>query len=310
MDPNITPVPDSLQSHTRRTILGACTVAVLLVIVYIIWFGFINETPAARDSGAAWGAFGDFFGGILNPLVAGLALFWLTRSIEMQKVELAAAKEELKLTKIAQQDQATTLEKQRYEQTFFALLEQHNAALAKLTSSNPLNTSALSDADFIRNRVFTHSRDLTDTRFQLLRDNDRCGHYFRVLFQILKFVAIRCPSSTFSPPFTGENLLKEPPSDDEKMYSNIVRSFIGSEIVQLLAVNCVCDEASSYWPYMRLIERYSFLEHMPFTASGGDPIQALLETTSRYRPEAFGKSDFLPRSKGAPAASFFRMEPQ
>lgn len=284
---------DRLKVHTKATVLFACAVAGLLLALYGIWFGLINEIPAARDSAAAWGAFGDFFGGILNPLVAGLALFWLTRSIEIQKEELASTKFELSLAKIAQQDQAKTLEKQRFENTFFSLLEQHNAALSLLNSINQNNSRNISDADFVYNIVFNDRFHLPETRLRLQSQNHRCGHYFRILYQLLKFIAMRCPSSTFAAPFSGTQLIAAAPSEDEKMYSNIIRAFLGTDITQLLAVNCACEEQSTYWTYKCLIERYSLLEHMPFKTQAGDPLRALSETRSVFRADAFGNSDYL-----------------
>jgi hypothetical protein len=39
-----------------------------------------------------WGQFGDFVGGLLNPLVALFAFYWLTESVRIQKQELSATR--------------------------------------------------------------------------------------------------------------------------------------------------------------------------------------------------------------------------
>lgn len=46
-----------------------------------------------------WGQAGDFFGGILNPVVALAALFVLSRGTRYQREELKLAREELRLTR-------------------------------------------------------------------------------------------------------------------------------------------------------------------------------------------------------------------
>jgi hypothetical protein len=256
-----------------------------------MWFGWINDVPASRESAASWGAFGDFFGGILNPLVAGCALFWLTRSIEIQKEELADTKSELAQMKIAQQDQAKTLERQRFENTFFSLLEQHNNALARLNVPNPIHTGQLTDVIYIHNKIFKADLVL-ECKVGLEGENDKCGDYFRVLYHLLKFIAIRCPETNLIRPFFGVQILASVASDDEKFYSNIVRSFLGNHITQILAINCCCDESSSYWNYKCLLERYAFLEYMPFEI-GGRSSSVLDYARGMYDRRVFGESDFL-----------------
>ena len=61
---------------------------------YLIRFGVILGQSLSEDA-QAWGSFGDFFGGLLNPLVAFAALYWLTESVKIQKQELAETREEL-----------------------------------------------------------------------------------------------------------------------------------------------------------------------------------------------------------------------
>lgn len=76
------------------------------------------------------------------------------------------------------------------------------------------------------------------------------------------------------------------------MYANIVRSFMSDEVAQLLAVNCYCETAADvYWRYRLLIERYEFLEHMPFY-NGGDLSSVLVEATVHFNAKVFGNSIF------------------
>lgn len=286
--------PETLRKQTAWTFWGVVAIAVILVVVYPIWFWGFNDLPPADKDPEPWGQFGDFIGGILNPLVALFALYWLTRSIGIQREELAATKQELADTKLLIAEQVKTAEKQRFEDTFFALLDQHNAALRYLTEYVP-NPNDLPLSNALCKRVFP--RD--DTGFNL-RDANRvlrargrdCGHYFRILYQLLKLIAMRCPGTTLKGEFVAENILESRPSTDEKLYSNIVRSFLDVEMTQLLAVNCYCqDDASAYWNYKCLIERYEFLEHMPFSVIGGSN-DVLAGTVMHYRRRAFGNSEF------------------
>lgn len=66
-----------------------------MVGAYVVYFGLILGLNPAKDA-EKWGTFGDFFGGLLNPIVAFAAFFWLTESVKLQKQELAETRAELK----------------------------------------------------------------------------------------------------------------------------------------------------------------------------------------------------------------------
>ncbi|MEJ1366304.1 MAG: hypothetical protein RPU42_14610 [Candidatus Sedimenticola sp. (ex Thyasira tokunagai)] len=70
--------------------LGAIS-AVAIFAFYYSHFGHmeISETPAN------WGPFGDFIGGVLNPIVGLLALIGLLWTIYQNQVELSLAREEM-----------------------------------------------------------------------------------------------------------------------------------------------------------------------------------------------------------------------
>ncbi len=75
--------------------------AAALIVSYVVYFGVLLGQPPAFDADK-WGAFGDFFGGILNPIVAFGAFYWLTQSVKLQKQELSETRLELKRTANAQ----------------------------------------------------------------------------------------------------------------------------------------------------------------------------------------------------------------
>lgn len=271
-----------LRRHTLATLCLAGAFAAVLVLAYFGWFW---ERPVNKTDPGAWGTFGDFMGGLLNPLVAFLALFWLTQSIQIQR-------RELRETRAALDEQSITLEKQRFEGTFFSLLDQHNKVLGDLSERNPNHTSLLSAIDEIHQAVFGKVRSLEDANKHFKTYDVRVGHYFRILYHIFKLIATSAPGSTLGKEFTPEAILATSPSDEEKRYANIVRAFLGTKVTQLLAINCYCSTSqSTYWKYKCLAERYALFEHMPFKANGNT--QALKEAHGRYRISAFGSSEFL-----------------
>ncbi|UOO92690.1 putative phage abortive infection protein [Vitreoscilla stercoraria] len=101
-------------------------IAVLAGVAYFLHFGGYEIQKEA----ASWGAMGDYFGGILNPLIAGCALYVLIKSFKVQKQELKEARDELAKASEAQQLQAQLTQKQieqvdrqNFESLFLRLLE-------------------------------------------------------------------------------------------------------------------------------------------------------------------------------------------
>lgn len=66
-------------------------VAALTVGVYVAHFALVPDSRLSNDP-EDWAAFGDYLGGILNPIVAFSALMLLARSVGIQKRELAETK--------------------------------------------------------------------------------------------------------------------------------------------------------------------------------------------------------------------------
>ncbi|HCM0840930.1 TPA: hypothetical protein N2779_004452 [Vibrio parahaemolyticus] len=99
---------NSIDKKVQVTQWAALFVLVLSVAVYIYWFWYVNGQGISTDS-TVWGAFGDFVGGLLNPIIALSALYWLTVSVKVQKQELAEARESLIDTVRGQKQQTKLL---------------------------------------------------------------------------------------------------------------------------------------------------------------------------------------------------------
>ncbi|WAG12386.1 hypothetical protein NRZ32_04405 [Aeromonas dhakensis] len=71
-------------------------VILLTVGAYILNF---HNLPISQETGN-WGTFGDYIGGILNPLISFTALLYLIKAYRSQKQELEETKDVLKKTEI------------------------------------------------------------------------------------------------------------------------------------------------------------------------------------------------------------------
>jgi len=294
---------DKLEREINITSKIVMTALIAIPIVYFAWF-FLKNNMKLSISTSDWGSFGDFFGGILNPLIAFFAFFWLTRSIKIQKQELMETKEALVGAGVVQANQAEIQKKQRFEDTFFSLLEQHNIALSTLLSNisseatvsvSVVNSTVKKRAiKKIKKIIFANNvSSLREAKKILMENNHIYGHYFRVLYQLLKFIATDCPFSDVGIAFETKNIQESTISREEKTYSNIIRAFLDDDVTQLLAVNCYCEsEDDSFYKFKLLIERYQFLEHMPFLLEQSES-KILAECITVYAKNVFGENTFL-----------------
>lgn len=296
--------PEKLQASLLSIMIIASIIILSVFSAY-----FLNFNDRISTSNSDWGTFGDFIGGTLNPILSFLGLIALLLTISLQSKELELTRNELELTRnelertaSAQEkteavlgEQSKTQIRQQFEGTFFALLEQHNKALEKISEPSDKWHPKKSDLAVIRESVIlSNHQTLAEAKKALESRNDLCGHYFRVLYQILKFISTKIPESKIGDRFNSVSIQEAPLSTNEKMYSNILRSFLSYDITQILAINCCCqDDNDTYWNFKLLIERYAFLEHMPFRVGHRD-IELLSLTKEIYDPKAFGNSQFTP----------------
>ena len=79
--------------------------AVAAVASFISWqyveqFGWtLNHTGANAGIAASWGGFGDYIGGIMNPIVAGVGLIFFIITLKQNEKALKMSAEELRLTR-------------------------------------------------------------------------------------------------------------------------------------------------------------------------------------------------------------------
>ncbi|MGZ8161061.1 MAG: hypothetical protein ACXWT4_19985, partial [Methylobacter sp.] len=118
-------------------VLFICIVAVVLVCSYFFSFSF--PLPKGGDKAQEiWGQFGDYVGGILNPLFSLTTVAALLYTIILQSKELHESTEQLKLSAEAFQKQNTVLEKQQFETTFFQMLTLFNEIINSIETTAPI----------------------------------------------------------------------------------------------------------------------------------------------------------------------------
>jgi len=278
-----------------------------MAILLALGFYFYNFNGSLSTTKSDWGTFGDYIGGTLNPFFGFLSLMAILVTIVLQSSEMKLTRKEMELTRqemersvsaqekseVALNLQAQTQLKQQFEGTFFAVLNEHNKALQELSTLDPEGGIRLTRISNLYGSVFYMCHNLLESKNALIQNNHLCGTYFRTLYQILKFIATKCPDGSIGEDFFAQDIVNSPLAPSEKMYSNMVRAIVPDKALQLLAINCACDSPTdAFWKFRLVLERYAFLEHMPFVIDiAANP--SLKSLIAIYDCSAFGSSIYL-----------------
>ena len=184
-------------------LLVAAAIAFSLLIINLYVFSFTEKISDL-------GTFGDFFGGVLNPILTFLTLFGLIATIVIQR-------QELRLSRIEYEKTADALSTQAVEITFFNILDLHHKIVdnlkvdinelkakgeftgiaeevflnfIKMSKKTTFNGRVAFDEilDFITYGAKSPAEILE--RYKAIQDNHNhvLGHYFRNLYQALKVI--------------------------------------------------------------------------------------------------------------------------
>jgi uncharacterized membrane protein len=225
-----------------------------------------------------WAQTGDFFGGILNPIFAFLSLILIAHTLMQNRKALEQSKEalkqnesalgigneELKLSRIEFSKSVEALESQvgqfnfqRFENTFFNMLTLQNEILNTVVfntqSISPLKNhnkeSSSSRAAFSSILRWIDNEDEGYNTLKYYYDfqvqaNQIVGHYFRNLYQIIKFI--------------DDSELDD---CDKEKYARILRAQLSSDEIGVLFFNCLSSKVDS-GQFKNFVISYKMLEHL------------------------------------------------
>ena len=320
-------------------VLGGIAVAAFIFVLerYINNF---KTFPIANDS-ATWGTFGDYLGGTLNPIISFLALIGLLYTIHQQAQEMKATREELKQAAEQQRQQVEQQSRQseifnlqQFESTFFSLLEQHNKAIERIDVESIYKSLRIIYTNKIyRITTYKPSKKLSNSfAIKTINQHYELKSYFNLLFQILKFISISLSKNsesnnsedskiTIKDFNSGNKRSKEKLSHEyinpqERMYSDILRSFIPNIILKLLALNCLTidkfsrdNELKTLYNFQGLLNRYALLEQLQlvftdinkigysYLSNSDDAIHFLILTSHADIAPTFGNNKIFDKSK-------------
>lgn len=295
-DESYDPKKDDKRLPTALANILLIAITVASILLYIDYKGFTS------DEQHSLGTFGDFFGGVLNPILTFLTLIGLIVTIIIQRQELALSRKEYVKT-------ADALSTQAIETTFFNMIDLHHKIAEELRLDideishkskqkeliTKISEVALQIApygldkikkeppkQFIGREVFkglafylaacTESDTDAKALYKHIQDNHNhiLGHYFRNLYQVLKLIEENKNVST------------------KQKYLSILRAQLSTYELAILFINCldgVCDNGE----FKLLLSKYKMLEHLHIKQTGenfllANTIPVTSEMVLQYEP--------------------------
>lgn len=278
-------------------------IAIIVTVVIIGLWGFTYLTLKDFDNDIR-GTFGDMFGSV-NALFSGLALAGIILTILLQRKELKLQREELKETREEFKTQNETLKIQRFENTFFNLLNQHHQIVDAIDfryykkkekeSGFRISerTNMMREPAEEKEVVILTGRDVFRYRYnQLFKEISNSpqnyakiyiehykdaqtdfGHYFRNLYRMIKHV----DQTDFF--YDNTKVSKNEIFGVKYKYTSIIRAQISDYELMWLFYNCLSSNGiEKFKPY---VEKYSFFKNLPQDLLGNS------EHKNLYQEKAF-----------------------
>lgn len=286
-------------------ILIAITLIIFFAAIYLSQYG-LHMPPADDKLMGSWGTFGDYFGGVLNPVLGFCSFMALLYTVDLQNKQLKKTDEQLEQNRIALEQNAEALklnnqelqnsneqlqisakaqaemEKTQKLQQFEGLFTHMASELSRIYQELDENSKKIENYLVVNMSNFT--KDFQEGLENSLRTNFKLVRFFMYLYQTLQHIE-SLDETIFEYKF-------------KKRYSNIIRASLGNEMLQLIYLNCLVllEGDNSFNEYKRLITKYEFLEHMTFKIRL-EHNYWLIYLSQFYNEKVFGKSFYFQEIK-------------
>lgn len=263
---------------TPSNVIALISIIFALIIVGLYFRQFSVSLSSEQTD---WAGFGSYIGGTLGAMFA-FASFWI-----------------LFFTFGSQQKQVENSELQKFETTFYSLLALHNQSLKELESKiDKVKLDKIFDSKqepeekakwrlqeqvLNSNGSETYANEIIMSRLnttqEVILEELEISQYFRILYQLLKFVA-KYNVSNIENEFDDEYLNNKSTLSVkyEKMYASLIRAFVPVNLLPILAINCIPTDNGLHnlSKYRKLLDRYEFLEHIQLEYLPDNPTTFLI----------------------------------
>lgn len=257
---------NELAKLKQQMVYSKLIVGGIITIVLVLYFSNFHVSVSV-DNGD-WGTFGDFFGGILNPVIASFALYWLITSVNLQIQELKKTNEALEKTVETAEKQQNQASIQNFESLFFQLLKTKNDALddieykkeQKNEKGETKKITILKSVDAIKQHIidFKNNSNIDWHNYYEKEMLDYTGSYFRICYQIVKLIN---RSEILKATIPKELDSKVIYSIEQKKYFDIFRATLTKHEIEAFFFNCLSEHGNK--KFKLYIEKYGLFEPLP-----------------------------------------------
>ncbi|WP_064713563.1 putative phage abortive infection protein [Rhizobium bangladeshense] len=155
----------------------------------------------AEAAGQNWGTFGDFLGGVLNPVLTFLSFMALLFTIILQQREIHGAKKDAKDLQDQRSADRLSSERMQFENTFFQMLSIHNTIVNAIDIDRGPSKNPIRGRDCFKDfrdemKSFYDGDPSADELQKSLAAHDHLwksyqndlAHYYRYLYNIIRFI--------------------------------------------------------------------------------------------------------------------------
>ncbi|EDM43180.1 hypothetical protein SCB49_11914 [unidentified eubacterium SCB49] len=257
------------KKEDKKIYLTGLISVLIISLFWVLTFIFLKDLGNEER-----GTLGDMFG-TLNALFSGLAFAGIIFTILLQRKELKYQREELQATRKEFVIQNKNLKAQRFENTFFGLINLHNQIVSdfdyKKGDGYSTPEEIISGRDvfygaYLELRNELDKKDIGVNRAYLRmyqKHNTDFGHYFRNLYRTFKiiheteFVSL----NEIDDNIANRDIIYETLNFNERYkYSSILRAQLSDYELFILFYNCLSKLGVKFKP---LVEHYSILKTMP-----------------------------------------------
>jgi len=277
-----------------KIILGFLALLVISFFIFILYKyitsltdGFIPDYPNRED----WGVFGDFFGGVLNPVFGFASFIALLATIFYQAKELNASTKELRNSASALAAQNKAIELQSFEQTFFSWLNTYHSLLnsitkEKISNNTPhkivgraalngfwghfFNYGHIAALTGSKQPNYPYAKILEDWDKLYLDEEYQLDSLFRTLYRLILWVDTQ----------NTEKLT----TDQKWLYISIIRSQLSSIELNYLYLNGLTERGRKF---KNLAEKYALFDNLTFSDEAMTMLKNNLHDNLQYSPEAY-----------------------
>lgn len=230
--------------------------AITLLVLFV--FAFTKGCAAGAEcdtSGWEYFLFAspNEIGDTLAGVAGSLAFLWLITTVFLQGKELSAQRKELRLSRLAQQDQVTAFNQQRFEALFGQLFSQYAIVVQSLRHPHK---AGVRGREVISSFCITLSRCLEDNEQQVAEIDVKfvratfdsvwedyegdLGLYLRFLYNIFRVIS----ESEYS----------------EKHHHRLIRSLLTRDELVLILFNCFSSRGENF---IRFVRDFEVLDNLP-----------------------------------------------